>query len=319
MRLRRRLRREGRVRILASFSFGAQPASGVRARLRAGLVLACVGLGACAPSTPECAVPERVGALPEALREASGLAASRRHEGVLWTHDDSGGEPEIFAIDTAGRLLSTVRVTDATFTDWEDIEVGPCDVGDCIYIGDIGNNRRDRDSATIFVIPEPAPTETVSAPARRLRLRYPGGPAADAEALFVLPGPAVYVISKGIEQPVTVFRYPGEPRPGVAVELEAVQTLTPEPVALPDQVTGAGASPDGDLVAVRTYTALQLYRPTDGRLSAALLDSAGIDLTPAAEPQGEGVALGDGGNVWLVSERGLDTIAPLSRLRCSGG
>lgn len=268
---------------------------------------------------PECGVPERVDALPDVLREASGVTPSRQYEGVLWTHDDSGGEPEIFAIDTAGRLLTTVRVDGATFTDWEDIEIGACDAGDCIYIGDVGNNRRNRDSATVFVIPEPSPTDTVSSPARRLRLRYGGGPAPDAEALFILPGPRLYVISKGIERPITVFRYPGELRFGDVAEMEAIQNLTPEPVSLPDQVTGASASPNGDWVAVRTYTALQLYRVDDGEtLLTATLDSAGVDLSPLAEPQGEGVGLQRDGDIWLVSERGLDTIAPLSRLRCTG-
>lgn len=40
---------------------------------------------------------ERTGSLHnEAIDEASGLAASWRHEDLLWVHNDSGDEPRLF-------------------------------------------------------------------------------------------------------------------------------------------------------------------------------------------------------------------------------
>ncbi|MFQ5551820.1 MAG: hypothetical protein ACE5FJ_11355, partial [Gemmatimonadales bacterium] len=43
---------------------------------------------------------ERTGSLRHRLlREASGVAASRSYPGTLWTHHDSGHEPEVFAIN----------------------------------------------------------------------------------------------------------------------------------------------------------------------------------------------------------------------------
>src|SRR4051794_35074519 len=42
-------------------------------------------------------------AAPEAT-ELSGLVASRRRAGVLWTHNDSGDRPRLFALASDGRV-----------------------------------------------------------------------------------------------------------------------------------------------------------------------------------------------------------------------
>jgi hypothetical protein len=126
----------------------------------------------------------------------------------------------------------------------------------------------------------------------------------------------VLIITKGRDGPVTVFRYPPPFRPDSRVELVPVQQLTPGLVQLPDLVTGASATPDGQYVAVRSYSHLQLYR-FDGDTLAAVWTMPGYDLTALNEPQGEGVALAADGTVYLVSEAGPARLPPpLSRLRC---
>ena len=48
----------------------------------------------------------KVGRLDHKLiPESSGVIASRRHDGVFWTHNDSGNGPTIFAIRRDGKLL----------------------------------------------------------------------------------------------------------------------------------------------------------------------------------------------------------------------
>jgi hypothetical protein len=110
----------------------------------------------------------------------------------------------------------------------------------------------------------------------------PDGPR-DMEALFVLPGEELYFITKGRSHPVTVYRYPPPLRAGETVTLEEVQTLTEGPVAIPYQVTGADASPDGRLVAVRTYESLTFYRMSRGRLVP--LRGAGWSCGPWGRPR----------------------------------
>jgi hypothetical protein len=68
------------------------------------------------------------------LDETSGIVYTN---GDLWTHNDSGNPPAIYKIDpSAGAILQTVNVTNATNVDWEDITADD----DYIYIGDFGNN-----------------------------------------------------------------------------------------------------------------------------------------------------------------------------------
>lgn len=252
---------------------------------------------------PTCAPPTRTGTIPKELSEASGLAVSRRHPGVLWSHNDSGHPAVLIAIDSTGRQLGRVRVAGARNRDWEDIALGPCPTGECLYLADTGDNRLRYEVATIYRVPEPAPGDTITAPAERFPLRYPNGPR-DVEAIYLLPDGALYLVSKGRRHPIELYRYPPPLRAGETVTVEEIQRLTVGRVPLPSQATGATATPDGSWVAIRTYSAVQLYRPTNGGRLAPALPSPGLDLRPLAEPQGEGVAIRADGTLYLISEAG---------------
>src|SRR5688500_17838526 len=50
------------------------------------------------------ATPAQIATLADrAVRESSGLVASRREPGLFWTHNDSGDGPLVYAFDRAGR------------------------------------------------------------------------------------------------------------------------------------------------------------------------------------------------------------------------
>jgi len=276
----------------------------------------CMAPDGAASGVVPCLRPERVGVLPAELAEASGLAASRRHPGVLWLHNDSGGEPEVFAVDSTGAVLGRVRVTGAENVDWEDIALGPCPAGECLYIADTGDNNERREAVTVYRVPEPDPSDTTTQPAERFRLRFPEGPR-DAEALFVTPDTPdarVYLVSKGRTSPVTVYRAP-TPLPADTVALlEPVARLTDEAPFGLLHVTGAGATPDGRHVVIRTYVNLRLYRLDDGRLTPI---GEPVDLHMLAEPQGEGVDIRADGTVLLSSEERGGEAGPISRLVCT--
>lgn len=290
--------------------------------LRHPWLLAGAVAAACAPAEPTraaaapCSDPVSVATLPPQLAEASGVALSRNHGGVLWVHNDSEGSPSLYALSTDGALLAEIELPAAgTQYDWEDLAIGPCPTGDCLYIGDIGDNLHQRDDRALLRIPEPLPRGGTVGAVERFPIAYPDGPR-DAEALFVMPDTTLFIISKGRTGPVTLYRYPPPLRAGRPVTLERVQELTPGLMQLPDLVTGASATEDGSFVAVRTYSHLQLYR-FDADTLAAVWPDRGFDLAPLAEPQGEGVTVGPDGTVYLVSETGPDSRpAPLSRLSC---
>ncbi|HEX6748865.1 MAG TPA: hypothetical protein VF092_16320 [Longimicrobium sp.] len=271
-----------------------------------------------AGTTAACEVVEKGFNLPDVLTETSGIALSRTRPGVYWSHNDSGRPADVFAIDAEGRLLQTVHVTGAKNHDWEDIATGPCPAGggNCVYVGDIGNNDKDRNHVGMWVFPEPEPGARATAPAQEFRARYPEH-RTDIEAMAVLPDGRVYLVSKGNNDAIQLFRWPTPLQAGAEPALERVRELAPEPKEIGDRVTAASASPDGRFVAVRTYAALAIYRTQD--LLGSGQPFAQFDLDPLAEPQGEAVALGSDGSVVLTSEGPGSKHVPgtIARLRCS--
>lgn len=255
--------------------------------------------GAGAEVNAECRVLRTTAPLAERVDESSGLATAHVAPDMLWTHNDSGGEPELYAIRTDGTLVATVRVGGARNLDWEDLAAGPCEAGRCLYIGDIGDNEAARPNVAVYRIPEPAAADGETPAAERFRFTYPGGPR-DAEALFVLPGGELYVVSKGRTSNVAIYRYPEPFRPDGTVQMEHVADITAGPADLGAQVTAAAASPDGRRVALRTYSQLLIFATAD--LLAGGPPTSVVDLAPLGQSQGEALALDDRGVVVLTSE-----------------
>jgi hypothetical protein len=240
------------------------------------------------------------------VSEASGIALSRRTPGIIWAHNDSGA-PVVFAFDTSGNTRGRVQVTGASVDDWEDLAVGPCAQGSCLFIADIGDNNRGRRQVTIYRVPEPRPDDKATAPAEAFHATYPDGPR-DAEALFLASGAQLFLISKAAARTTALYRL-GLPAAGRVEKLELAAKL---PL---DRVTGAGASPDGDLVAVRTNRELFLYRRQE-LAGGSNAQPRRFDLTALREPQGEGVAVGADGLIYLAGEDG-NAGGTLATIRCT--
>lgn len=241
-------------------------------------------------------------ALPAILEESSGVAWSPTHPDVLWSHNDGGHEAALYALDLQGRLLGAFPLRGVRNRDWEDVATGPCGAGHCIYVADTGDNAEVRPQVSLLRVQEPTALEDgVSLEPEVFPMVLPDGPR-DVEALFVLPGERIHLITKGRNHAITVYRYPPPLRPGEVVTLEEVQTLTEGSMAIPSQVTGADADPCGAGVAVRTYETLTFYAVEGGRLVP--LEGAEVNLRTLEEPQGEGVALAPEGQVALTTEGG---------------
>ena len=257
------------------------------------------------------------------VRESSGIAVSRAHSGVLWTHNDSGDDAYVYATDLAGSDSGFVRIRGARAIDWEDIALGPCPTrrGACLYIADTGDNARTRKSVVIYAVPEPDPPgrgrgPVRSAPAAMLRLRYAGGPD-DVEAIYVSPrDSALYLVSKGRSGVVQLYRVPPTAWGGdTTITVSALEPLPIVPFApLGRLVTGAAIRPDGRLVAVRTYTEIYTFVPgAGGRLKPSgrpVCNVTGLEL------QGEAIDFLDDSTFVLTSEAGLRGRGSIHSVRC---
>lgn len=256
------------------------------------------------------------------LNESSGVAVSRRHDGIVWTHNDSGDGPYLYATDTTGALLAVFEVTGARAVDWEAVALGPCAPAPwrgrtCLFIADTGDNAEGRTRVVLYAVPEPDPVpagtqdRARTEPARALRLRYPDRPH-DAEALAAFPDGRLSLITKGRSGPVLRFEVPPEAWEHDDLPLATPDTLPIEPqMAVGRWVTGGAASPDGVHAVVRTYTEVFRFRLGTRWVPAGPACRMGL-----VEPQGEGVDFLDGNRLVLTSERARRTAGGLSLLHC---
>jgi hypothetical protein len=238
------------------------------------------------------------------VREASGVAVSRATPGALWTINDSG-EPVLYKLGSSGKI-ARIAVTGGQVRDWEDLAIAGCATGDCLYIGDIGDNRSSRPRITIYRVPEPADGALATKPAEIFHATYADTPH-DAEALLVL-NDQLFVITK--ETPSRIYQSTGPLTAGATIKLALVRPLNDRV-----RITGAAVSPDGRWVALRSNAMLMLFTREAFIKGGPPIK---IDLTSLKEPQGEGVAFGTAGDVYLVSEGGDATVAGMvTRLHCT--
>jgi hypothetical protein len=199
-----------------------------------------------------------------AVKESSGIVASRSTPGLFWTHNDSGDGPFIYGFDSRGARKGVWRVADASARDWEDIAAGPGPARDqsYLYIGDIGDNREQRSEIIVYRVPEPAinasaTPSTKSKPrltkaAETIRLRYPDGKH-DAETLMVHPVTgSIFVVTKVAFTNPNVYEASGPVRSGSPVTLKRLGELK-VPSLLGGIITGGDISPDGGRVALCDY------------------------------------------------------------------
>ena len=214
-------RRAGASGARASGSPGTAGAGGVGgAPATAGTGGATAGSGGSA-TCGGCAAygtPVRTGQTPAELDNLSGMTASWRNPGVLFAHNDMT-QATVFALATDGHLLARFALVNAGAVDIEDIAVGPCPGGTCLYLADSGGNlSASRVEFAIYRIAEPAvpaggTTATTNVSFERFRFAYPDGANHNAESLLVDPATgALYIITKvAAGQPSTAYALPSPP------------------------------------------------------------------------------------------------------------
>jgi hypothetical protein len=229
--------------------------------------------------------------MPE-IPEASGLAIGRRSPGVIWAHNDSGNSEVLFALDPTGDVRGRVRVP-IRMRDWEDVSAARCESGPCLYIADIGDNGFERRRIQIARVPEPAPGDAQTAPPEVFTATYSDG-RHNAEAMFVI-GDDLFIVTR--DRTAGVYR---STRAGSSRHELTFRRIGQLGLAA---VTDAEASPDETLVAVRTSDEVVVYG-TAGLINGGNTPLVRIPIDGLREAQGEGVALGANGMLYLASEHG---------------
>jgi MYXO-CTERM domain-containing protein len=227
------------------------------------------------------------------ITESSGLAASRLHPGIYWTHNDSDDGPYLYAVDSAtGETVARLTLTGiGSPRDVEAISIGP---DNQIYVGDIGDNLGGTwPYVWIYQLPEPKVLKDQTLRATQYVVKYSDGPR-NAESLVVDPKTGrAYIIDKN-EDGGHLYEGPAK--------LSASGTNIFKPVATVDLwATDAAISPNGEQLAVRGYFGGIYYDWNGGKIKRA------GRLNVPLQGQGESVTYTDDGTRLLYGSEGSDS------------
>ena len=259
------------------------------------------------------------------VTESSGIAASKCQPDVFWTHNDSDGGAFIFAVNSKGEKLGTWQVGNSKNTDWEDIVAFKDAAGECfLFIGDIGDNRRARESLTVFRVPEPAVSaadKTSSEKTPRyaesiepIRFRYPDG-SRDAETLLVHPQTGdFYILTKRLRGAASVYKLSKNYVPRRINQLEKIADFS-VPAVPNGFLTGGDISPDGRRVVLCDYfSAYEIVLPETAKNFDDIWREKPLIVELGEREQGEAVCYSaDGAAIYATSENANSPIIEVKR------
>ena len=276
------------------------------------------------------------------IREASGLAISRRNPGLLWVHNDSGGQPLLHAIEPNGTYRGAVRIEGARNIDWEDIASFELDGKPWLLIADTGDNAGKGKNRELLVVAEPDPAsldplkETSATVAWKIPVRYADGPR-DCEAVAVeAKAGLVYLLSKR-DTPPRLYTLPLRPAAAnadagtadnnivAAAKFVAQIKNLPQPegaqlfLDIPSgryraQPTSMDFAADGSMAVILTYGDVLLFTRNGNESWADTLQRKPTLLPPHTLLQAEAISFNQNATALHVAGEGLRTAVLRYRL-----
>lgn len=237
------------------------------------------------------------------LEEASGLAASKVNQGMLWTHNDSGNPAEVFLIDEELKIKLILKLKGVDNRDWEDICVGPGpeEGKSYVYVGEIGDNFAQFQLKYVYRFPEPkfneGDNEMIIENFDTIIIQLPTGPK-DTEALLINPQTKnLYLVSKR-EEPVHVYEiaYPYKVNePNTARDIGTIATT---------KIVGGDFSVDGKEILLKNYKNVFYWNNTAGKSLEEVFKTQPEIVEYKEEPQGEAITWKrDGSGYYTLSEK----------------
>ena len=279
------------------------------------------------------------------ITESSGLAASQRHPGQFWTHNDSGGGARLFRIDAAGQTVASLDLPLPRPTDWEDLACFTWKGRPLLLIGDVGDNRAERPFVTLWLLAEEdwgAGQHRADAAPLRLDIQYADGPR-DCESVAFDPVRGEVLLLTKVDPRRDFFAHAAAYVFDLAEALarlrdareqggqggggeeagggEPAPLVVPRAADLPLKIAvAADVSPDGRRCAVATYGHAYVFTRGPDEGWAAALSRPARTVRLGARGQSETLAYDpDGRTLWLTAEgRGrplwrVDPIVPPPR------
>ncbi|MDJ0646969.1 MAG: hypothetical protein QNJ57_13395 [Flavobacteriaceae bacterium] len=243
-----------------------------------------------------------LGDLPQSLEEVSGMETSPDSD-LIWMLNDGGNKPELFGVNTKGKIRKTVRI-DAKNRDWEDLT---SDSQGNLYIGDFGNNRNDRKNLTILKVARTDLNSKNPVKVQQINFKYPNQGKFppkkkkrhfDSESFFFF-NDSLYIFTKSRVKndfgKTNLYKIPAKQGDHIAIYISSFNSCD----QLKCWITSADISSDGKRVVLLNHHSAWLF--TDFT-SDDFLSGTATELSFGHVSQKEAVCFKDQKTVYISDE-----------------
>lgn len=273
------------------------------------------------------------------LNEASGLAISKLVENRLFHINDSGDGPFIYLTQKDGKGTQKVSINGFLPFDVESLAYGKCGEDHCLIVGDIGDNKKVRETVSLVVVKDRKQFPDAIDPLHINQYRYPDG-AKDAESLAIHPQTQdLYLMAKTpdfINRKILVsgiYKITAEqwqkPQKNI-VTMERIGEIDLDYINFQYEfygrlATGMDISPSGRSLLVLTYTDAILFNIDLSKNKIKPTKEMELDkdyqfIYLSSLPQQEAIAFNSlGSGFWYSTELKKNHQASLMQVECKKG
>jgi len=226
--------------------------------------------------------------IPSSLKETSAIEKIS-DSNILWIIQDAGNTNHLFGLNLEGNIVKDITINNAENIDWEDLT---SDSEGNLYIGDFGNNHKNRTSFTIYKVPDAENAKSL-VNASLINFTLPDSmDSIDFESFFLYNG-FFYVFSKDNKK-CELIKVPNKTGNHVASYITKIKLKSKHA-----KVTSADISDDGKTVVLLNHNKLwKLTNYSNDDFFSGKIDALEFEHNS----QKEGVNLVNDNQVFITDE-----------------